>query len=471
MFINEDFLLDTNRARDLYHSIAAPLPIIDYHCHLSPKDIAEDRQFENLTRIWLAGDHYKWRAMRTAGVDERFITGAASDREKFEKWAETVPRTLRNPLYHWTHLELKRPFGIDDRLLGPETAGSIWDECNELLATPEFSTRGILRRMNVEVLCTTDDPLDDLRHHAMLAEESDFPVRVLPAFRPDKAMAVEDPEAFSKYVGLLGLAADVEIKSFADFLEALRRRHDYFHDMGCRLSDHGLESAYVEDYTDSEIQRAFAKAMAGKPLAPNVSLQFKSAMLFEFAVLDWEKGWTQQFHLGALRNVNARVTRTLGPDSGFDAIGDFEIVRPLAAFLNRLDFENKLATTILYNLNPRDNEALAALAGCFQDGSTAGKIQIGPAWWFLDQADGMTRQVEALSNLGLLGEFVGMTTDSRSFLSYPRHEYFRRLLCAILGREMRRGLLPDDPELVGGLVRDVCYSNAKRYFRFSETER
>jgi glucuronate isomerase len=469
-FINPEFLLETGQARELYFSFAEPLPIIDYHCHLSPKDIAEDRRFENLTQIWLAGDHYKWRAMRAAGVDERFITGAASDWEKFEKWAETVPRTLRNPLYHWTHLELARPFGITDRLLSPETAAAIWNDGNEMLASPGFTARGILRQMNVEVVCTTDDPLDDLRHHRMLMEAPDFPVRVVPAFRPDKAMAVEDTESFSKYVGLLSLAADVEIKGLADFLEALRRRHDDFHAMGCRLSDHGLETVLVEDYMEADVRKAFERAAAGKALAPQAVLQFKSAMLREFAAMDYEKGWTQQFHLGALRNVNARMMRTLGPDSGFDAIGDFELARPLAKFLGRLDAENGLARTILFNLYPQDGEVLAALAGCFQDGLVPGKIQYGPAWWFLDQLDGMARQIETLSTIGLLSQFVGMTTDSRSFLSYPRHEYFRRLLCNILGMDMKRGLLPDDLELAGGLVRDVCYFNAKRYFRFSEQD-
>ena len=469
MFIHPDFMLETEKAQSLYHSFAEPLPIIDYHCHLSPRDIAEDRRFDNLSRIWLAGDHYKWRAMRAAGVDERYITGATSDWEKFAKWAETVPKTLRNPLYHWAHLELNRPFGID-RPLGPETAAGIWEEANALLAGPGFSTRGILRQLNVEALCTTDDPADDLRYHRMLAESEDFPVRVYPAFRPDKAMAVEDPEAFPQYVTLLSLAADVEVKSFTDFLAALRDRHDYFHAMGCRLSDHGLETVPAEDYTDAEIQKAFVKALAGKPLAPHVVLQFKSAMLYEFALMDWEKGWVQQFHLGALRNVNTRMMRSLGPDSGFDAIGDFEVARPLARFLDRLDADNKLARTILYNLNPRDTEVLAALAGGFQDGAIPGKIQYGPAWWFLDQADGMTRQIEALSTMGLLSAFVGMTTDSRSFLSYPRHEYFRRLLCNILGGEMERGLLPDDEDLVGGVVRDVCYFNAGRYFRLREQE-
>jgi glucuronate isomerase len=468
MLIQPEFMLETPQARELYYSFAEPLPVIDYHGHLPAKDIADDRRFENLTQLWLAGDHYKWRVLRTAGVDEAFITGAASDREKFDKWAETVPKTLRNPLYHWTHLELARFFGISNRLLGPETAALVWEECAALLASPGFTARGLLRRMNVEVLCTTDDPLDDLRYHSVAASAADFPVRVFPAFRPDKALAVEDAESFSKYVGLLALAADVEIKAFVDFLAALRARHDYFHAMGCRLSDHGLETVPVDGYTDAEIQKTFSRALAGKPVAPEAARQFRSAMLYEFAVMDWEKGWTQQFHLGALRNANSRMMRTLGPDTGFDAIGDFEIVRPLALFLDRLDAEERLARTILYNLNPRDGEALAALAGCFQDGRIPGKVQYGPAWWFLDQADGMTKQLESLSNLGLLSQFVGMTTDSRSFLSFPRHEYFRRLLCGILGGDMKRGRLPGDLELVGGLVRDVCYFNARRYFRFPE---
>jgi glucuronate isomerase len=468
MLIHPDFMLETAQARELYYSYAEPLPVIDYHGHLPVKDIAEDRHFENLTRVWLAGDHYKWRVLRAAGVDEDFITGAASDREKFDKWAETVPKTLRNPLYHWAHLELARTFGISDRLLNPDTAPLIWEECNALLASPGYTARGLLRLMNVEVLCTTDDPLDDLRYHSVAASAADFPVRIFPAFRPDRALAVEDAEAFSKYVDLLALASDVEIKTFVDFLAALRARHDYFHAMGCRLSDHGLETVPAESYTDVEVRKTFARLRSGKPVGPEAALQFRSAMLYEFAVMDWEKGWTQQFHLGALRNVNSRMMRTLGPDSGFDAIGEFEIVRPLARFLDRLDAEERLARTVLYNLNPRDSEALAALVGCFQDGRVPGKVQYGPAWWFLDQADGMARQLEALSNLGLLSQFVGMTTDSRSFLSFPRHEYFRRLLCDTLGADMARGRLPGDLELVGAVVRDICYFNARRYFRFPE---
>ncbi len=465
-FIHSDFLLETKQARELYHRFAEQLPIIDYHCHLSPGDIAENRQFENLTQIWLAGDHYKWRAMRTCGVDERFITGNASDREKFEQWAAIVPKTLRNPLYHWTHLELNRIFGIKGKLLGPSTARSVWNECNRKLAKPAFSTQGILKQMNVEVVCTTDDPVDTLEYHEKLAAGGTSGTRVFPAFRADKALAVEDPAAFHRYVGQLEKAADVEIRAFGDFLGALRKRHDFFHAHGARLSDHGLESVFVEQYTEKEIEGAFEQLLRGKQLDLEGTLKFKSAMLHELAVMDCEKGWVQQFHLGALRNNNSRMARTLGPDTGYDSIGDFEMARPLARFLNRLDDENKLAKTILYNLNPRDNEVFASMIGNFQGGSVEAKLQHGPAWWFLDQTDGMTRQMEALSTMGLLSRFVGMVTDSRSFLSYPRHEYFRRLLCNILGHDMEKGLIPGDLALVGELVRDVCYYNARRYFRF-----
>lgn len=465
-FIHDDFLLESEQAKELYHSFADSLPIIDYHCHVSSKDIAENRQFSNLTQIWLAGDHYKWRAMRTCGVDERFITGNATDWEKFEKWAETVPRTLRNPLYHWTHLELKRPFGITDRLLNPSTARGIWEECNAKLATPAFSVRGIQKQMKVEVVCTTDDPVDSLEYHKAIAGDGRFDTRIYPAFRADKVMAVEDPRTFVRYVALLSKAADVDIQNLADFLNAIHRRHEYFHQHGSRLSDHGLETVYAEDYTEHEISAAFKKLMQGKTLESQEVLKFKSAILNELAILDWKKGWVQQFHLGALRNNNTRMMRTLGPDTGFDSIGDFEVGPPLAKFLNRLDTENKLAKTIIYNLNPRDNELVATMIGNFQDGSVAGKLQYGSAWWFLDQMDGMTRQIESLSNMGLLSQFIGMLTDSRSFLSYPRHEYFRRLLCNILGSEMKRGLIPGDMQLVGNMVKDICYFNAKKYFNF-----
>ena len=464
-FIHANFMLENKRAEYLYHTFAEPLPIIDYHCHLSPKDIAENRQFENLTQIWLTGDHYKWRAMRTCGVDERFITGDASDWEKFEKWAETVPKTFRNPLYHWTHLELKRPFGISDRLLGPTTAKSIWEACNRKLSTPQFTTQGILKQMNVEVVCTTDDPADSLEFHKRFAGQGNA-IRLLPALRPDKALAVEDANAFAKYVGVLSRAAKKNVTSYSGFLDALRSRYKYFAEQGCRLSDHGLETIYAEEYKEAEIKLIFKKLLGKKKLTPHEILKFKSATLFEIATMNFEMGWTQQFHLGALRNNNSRMMRTIGPDTGFDSIADFEIARPMAKFFDKLDSENKLAKTILYNLNPRDNELYATMIGNFQDGSVPGKLQYGAAWWFLDQQDGMTRQIDALSNMGLLSQFVGMITDSRSFLSYPRHEYFRRLLCNILGTDMERGLIPDDIDAVGTLVKDVCYGNAKRFFAF-----
>ncbi len=467
-YIDNDFLLSTNQAQELYHGYAERLPIIDYHCHLSPEDIARNRQFDNLTQIWLKGDHYKWRAMRACGVSERYITGEASDWEKFERWAETVPRTLRNPLYHWTHLELRRPFGIQDRRLNVSTAKSIWEECNAKLAQPDYSTRGILHQMNVEVVCTTDDPVDSLEHHVRMGSDPALKVHVIPAFRPDRAMAVEAPARFVSYVRSLARAADMEILHFHDFLAALRKRHDYFHQCGCRLSDHGLETMLTEQYTEEELRTAFDRLLQEKSLGQGEILKFKSAMLYEFAVMDWEKGWTQQFHLGALRNTNSRMMRTLGPDTGFDSIGDFEIARPLARFLDRLDNGNRLAKTIIYNINPRDNAVMASMIGNFQDGTVPGKIQYGPAWWFLDQMDGMKKQMEALSNMGLLSRFVGMVTDSRSFLSYPRHEYFRRLLCSLLGEDMKRGLVPGDMELVGNMVSDICYFNAKRYFGFTE---
>jgi glucuronate isomerase len=464
-FINENFLLENDRAQTLYHGYAKEMPILDYHCHLSPKEIAENRQFENLTQVWLYGDHYKWRAMRTCGIDERYITGKASDWQKFQKWAETVPMTLRNPIYHWTHLELKRPFGISDRVLNTSTAKSIWEECNQKLSTPEFSVQGIMKQMNVEVVCTTDDPVDSLEYHVQFAKKKTGTL-MLPALRPDKTLAVEDPEAFARYVKLLSRAANKEITSFGKFLDALRSRYDYFAKHGCRLSDHGLETMYAEAYTESEIKLIFKKLMNRKKLIPGEILKFKSAMLYEIGIMNWEKGWVQQFHIGALRNNNSRMMRTLGPDTGFDSIGDLEVARPMAKYFNRLDDENKLAKTILYNLNPRDNELYATMIGNFQDGSIAGKLQYGAAWWFLDQKDGMTRQLEALSNMGLLSQFVGMITDSRSFSSYPRHEYFRRLLCNILGTEMKKGLVPDDLELVGSMIKDICYFNAKRYFNF-----
>ena len=467
-FITENFLLQSNAAIELYHKYAKECAIIDYHCHLSPKEIADDHRFANLAQIWLYGDHYKWRAMRADGVDERFITGAASDWEKFQKWAEVVPHTLRNPLYHWTHLELKRPFGISDRLLNPETARGIWDECNEKLSRPEFSCRGIMKQMRVEVVCTTDDPTDSLEHHLKIKAERAFAIKVLPAFRPDKGMAVENPTAFNAWVDKLSAASDMDIVDFRSYIEAIRERHDFFHSAGCRLSDHGLETFYAEDYAASDIGTIFNKVRRGSQLDSDEIARFKSAMLYEFGLMDHARNWTQQFHVGALRSVNTRLLKVLGPDTGFDTMGDWPIAQPLAKFLDRLDRENKLPRTILYNNNPCDNEVLATMIGNFQDGSQPGKMQFGSSWWHLDQLDGMTRQIEALSNMGLLSRFVGMLTDSRSFLSYTRHEYFRRLLCNILGGEIERGLLPRDMKLIGGMVKDISYNNAAQYFGFSK---
>ncbi|WP_375418175.1 glucuronate isomerase [uncultured Hymenobacter sp.] len=464
-FLDADFLLRTATARTLYHEYAAALPILDYHCHLPPNEIAEDRQFENLTQIWLAGDHYKWRAMRANGVAEHYITGAASDWEKFEKWAETVPYTLRSPLYHWTHLELQRYFGITE-LLRPQSARHIWEQANEQLQTPAFSVRSLLRRLNVQVVCTTDDPADSLEHHQALAA-SDFLLRVLPTFRPDQALAVENVAAYHAYLRKLGAAAEVDIQTYEDLLLALRRRHDVFHALGCRLSDHGLERLYATDHTAGQVSRAFHQVRAGQALNPGERDVFKSGLLVELARLDHARGWTQQFHLGALRNTNTRLRQQVGADAGTDSIGDFSQGRHLAAFLDCLDRQNELAQTIIYNLNPADNELMASMVGNFQDGSAGpGKMQWGAAWWFLDQKDGMEKQLNALSNLGLLSRFVGMLTDSRSFLSYPRHEYFRRILCNLLGQDVENGELPADLPGLGQLVQNVCYYNAQRYFKF-----
>ena len=463
-FLDEEFILQTDTAGRLYHEYAEDMPIYDYHCHLPVDEIAADKTFENLTRIWLNGDHYKWRAMRTCGVAEELITGATGDREKFDAWAATVPKTLGNPLYHWTHLELKRYFGIGEKLLNADTAGEIYQRCSEMLQTEEFSTKNILRRMKVKVVCTTDDPIDDLRHHRQIRDDKHFSVLVLPTYRPDRAMAVESPEQFNAWVDRLEAAADVSIIDYPSFLEALQRRHDFFHAAGCRLSDHGLEQPYARDFTDAEIRRIFSTVREGKNLREAQILRFKSAILEDLATMDAEKGWTQQFHFGALRNTNTRAFQALGPDTGYDTIGDFEIARPLARFLDRLEQKEKLARTILYILNPRDNELIAAMIGNFQDGRTPGKIQFGSGWWFNDQKDGMEKQLHALSSMGLLSQFVGMLTDSRSFLSYPRHEYFRRVLCNLLGGEVEKGLLPNEIDLLGSMVKDICWYNAVNYF-------
>ena len=465
LFITDDFLLQTEAARSLYHQYARDLPIIDYHCHLPPEQVAEDHRFENLTQIWLEGDHYKWRLMRAAGVDEKYITGDASDWDKFEKWAQVVPQTLRNPMYHWVHLELKRPFGISDRLLGPETAREIWDECNEKLASPEFSARGIMKQMNVVLVCTTDDPTDSLEHHRAVAADGTFEIQMLPTFRPDKAMAVESPEAFNEWTDKLAAAADMEIAGFESFMLAIADRHAFFNDAGCRLSDHGLSSVCWAEYTDDEIRATFAKLRSGERIDDTEAVKFKSAMMFQFGVMGARAGWIQQIHYGALRNNSTRLFERLGTDCGGDSIGQGDSARGLSALLDSLDSLGALGRTIIYNMNPCDNEMLATMIGNFQGGEP-GKIQFGSGWWFLDQLDGMTRQIDALSNTGLLSRFVGMLTDSRSFLSYTRHEYFRRMLCNILGGEMKSGLLPDDLETIGSMVADISHHNAARYFRF-----
>jgi glucuronate isomerase len=465
-FLDENFVLQTETAQKLYHEHAAKMPIIDYHCHLIPSMVANDHQFKSLTEIWLGGDHYKWRAMRTNGVDEKYCTGKdTSDWEKFEKWAETVPYTMRNPLYHWTHLELKTGFGIK-KLLSPKTAREIYDECNEKLKLPEYSARGMMRRYKVEVVCTTDDPIDTLEHHIKTRNDG-FEVKMLPTWRPDKAMAVENAANFRAYIEQLGAVSAVSISTYDDVITALRKRHDFFAEQGCKLSDHGIEEFYAEDYTEAEIKAIFNKVYGGTELTHEEILKFKSAMLVEFAIMDWEKGWTQQFHYGAIRNNNTRLFNKLGPDTGFDSIGTFTTAKAMSKFLNRLDTDNKLAKTILYNLNPADNEVIATMIGNFQDGSVAGKMQFGSGWWFLDQKDGMEKQMNSLSVLGLLSRFVGMLTDSRSFLSYPRHEYFRRTLCNLLGNDVEQGLLPyDEIEFIGKMVEDISYYNAKNYFGF-----
>jgi len=462
-FLTDDFLLQTKTARILYHEHAKKMPIYDYHNHLPADKIATDHQYDNLTQIWLYGDHYKWRAMRANGIMERYITGDASDYEKFEKWAQTVPSTLCNPLYHWTHLELKNTFGIKRKHLSSDTAREIYNSCSEMLRTPQFSVRNIIRKMNIGLICTTEDPLDSLEEHKKIREDN-FEIKVYAAFRPDKALAVEDLPALNVFIDKLEEVCDTEINNFASYINAIRERHNFFHENGCRLSDYGLETTYTEDYTEEEIEKIFNKIRAGQELDKSEHYKFKSAMMFELPVMDAEAGWVMQLHLGALRNNNTRMLQILGPDTGFDSIGDFELAVPLAKFLDRLDSISKLPKTIIYNLNPRDNELIASMVGNFQDSSCPGKIQYGPAWWFLDQKDGIEKQIAALSNMGLLSRFVGMTTDSRSFLSFSRHEYFRRILCNILGNDVETGLLPKDMDLLGEMVEDICFNNAKKYF-------
>jgi glucuronate isomerase len=463
-FIHDNFILNTESAKRLYHFYAKDLPIIDYHCHLNPKEIAEDKQFDNLTDIWLKSDHYKWRAMRANGINETYITGNASDYEKFEKWAETVPYSLRNPLYHWTHLELNRPFGITT-LLNPSTAREIYDDVSAKLRTSAFSVRNIMRNWKVEVVCTTDDPIDSLEYHQQIKKDN-FEIKVLPTWRPDKVMMVDDPTSYNQYLDKLETVASQPINSYADLLLALNKRQQYFADHGCRLSDHGMERFYAEEYNEEDIANIFAKIRTGSRLSENEADKIKSALMVDFGRMNHAFGWVQQFHYGPLRNVNTRKVELIGEACGFDSMGDYNVAKDLGTFLNRLEKLDQLTKTIIYNINPKDNNMIATMIGNFQDGKIAGKIQFGSGWWFLDQKNGMEEQMNCLSNHGLLSRFIGMLTDSRSFLSYSRHEYFRRVLCNLLGNDMEKGLIPMDFDLVGKMVQDISYYNAKEYFKF-----
>lgn len=463
-FIDENFILETKSAEQLYHQYAKDLPIIDYHCHLNPKEIADDKQYQNMTDIWLRGDHYKWRAMRTNGVNEKYITGDASDYEKFERWAETIPYCLRNPLYHWAHMELSHPFGID-KLLSPGTAKEIYEDCSRKLQSKAFSARQIMRNWKVEVVCTTDDPIDSLEHHQSIKDDG-FEIKVLPTWRPDKAMAVENIKMYNEYLNQLEEVSNHKISTFPHLIEALKKRQYFFAEQGCKLSDHGIEKFYAAQYTEEDIKGIFIRIRQGEAPTDLEIIRFKSAMLVEFGIMNYEQGWVQQFHYGVIRNNNFPMYSKVGPDTGFDSIGDFNVAKSMSTYFNRLESLGCLTKTIIYNINPKDNDLIATMIGNFQDGITPGKIQFGSAWWFLDQKQGMEAQINSLSNMGLLSRFAGMLTDSRSVLSYARHDYFRRILCNMLGNDMEKGLIPDDMEWVGKMVQDICYNNAKDYFRF-----
>ncbi|MFT7198009.1 MAG: glucuronate isomerase [Marinoscillum sp.] len=463
-FLDKDFLLENDTAVKLYHDFAANMPIIDYHCHLSPKDIAEDRIFNNLTEAWLEGDHYKWRAMRANGVDESYITGNKPPKEKFLKWAETVPDTFRNPLFHWTHLELQRYFDITT-ILTPETAESIYKKASSKIKTKSYSCRALLQKMNVRMVGTTDDPADDLRYHKQLRDEQ-FSVKVLPTFRPDKLYAVEVPTAYLSYINKLSVLVNAPIERFEDLIAAAKMRVAYFHEVGGRISDHGLNQLYLDAYSVESASEIFEMLLKGEAINERQVEIFKMTMITELCKMYHAKGWVQQFHLGAIRNNNDRMMRTLGPDTGFDSIGDFSQISALSQFLNNLDASDQLTKTIVYNLNGADNEAFAAMMGNFNDGTIAGKMQFGSGWWFMDQKDGMEKQMNALSNMGLLSRFIGMLTDSRSFMSFPRHEYFRRILCNLIGKDVENGELPNDINWLGKHVQNISYHNAEAYFKF-----
>ncbi|MEO2062816.1 MAG: glucuronate isomerase [Christiangramia sp.] len=464
-FIKEDFLLESNFAAALYEKHAKNLPIIDFHCHLPVEDIAEDRQFQTITEIWINGDHYKWRAMRALGIAEEYITGNRSDAEKFQKWAETIPYTMRNPLYHWTHLELELYFGITD-LLNGRNAGKIFQQCNDLLATPAFSARNLLKKMKVEVVCTSDDPVDDLRFHEQLKNEH-FEVKILPTFRPDVLLNIDQP-GFLDYLQKLAKISGVEIKNFASLLRAIQQRVDFFHEMGCRLSDHGLDYAPSEEFTEAQLDEILQKSLENTAVSEEEAKCYRSALMYYLGKMYAEKNWVMQLHLGPIRNNSTRLKEKLGANAGVDSIGDFQQAKSLSGYLDKLDRENRLPKTILYNVNPADNEVMATMTGNFMGDTPKGKIQHGAAWWFLDQKNGIERQLDAISNMGLLSCFVGMLTDSRSLLSYPRHEYFRRVLCNLFGRDVVNSELPEDMEWIGKIVEDVCYYNAKEYFNFPD---
>ncbi|MFM2484767.1 glucuronate isomerase [Celerinatantimonas yamalensis] len=462
-FLTEDFLLDTEFARHLYHDYAKDQPIFDYHCHLPPEQIAQNYQFKNLYDIWLKGDHYKWRAMRSNGVAERLCTGDASDYEKFQAFAKTVPFTVGNPIFHWTHLELRRPFGITDRMLNPETAQSIWDDCNTMLTKPAFSARGILEQMNVKMVGTTDDPADSLEHHALIAKDSSFNVKILPSFRPDKSFKIDAPE-FASYLEQLGQSADVAIERFSDLTQALSNRLDYFAQLGCRVSDHALDTVPFGQASEAQLDQMITARRNGETLSTEQVDAFKTAVLLFLGREYHRRGWVQQYHIGALRNNNSLQLAQLGPDTGFDSIHDHEIAVNLSKLLDAQASTDELPKTILYCLNPRDNEVLGTMIGNFQGGGIPGKMQFGSGWWFNDQKDGMQRQMTQLAQLGLLSRFVGMLTDSRSFLSYTRHEYFRRILCQMIGHWVEAGEAPNDLKWLGSMVSDICFNNARDYF-------
>ncbi|MCF4101092.1 glucuronate isomerase [Gillisia sp. M10.2A] len=464
-FIDDNFLLETEYAQKLYHDYAKSLPIIDYHCHLSVEEIANDRKFSNLSELWIEGDHYKWRAMRTLGIQEKYITGTSTAKEKFEKWAATIPYTLRNPLYHWTHLELQRYFGITTTL-NESNAIKIYNQCNDLIATPAFSARNLLKKMNVEVVCTTDDPADDLNYHKQIADDN-FEVKILPTFRPDSLLGIEE-DNFNSYLKIISEKTSIEIDDFSSLLKAIESRIEYFHAHGCRLSDHGLDRAFSENFTPESLDIIFKKKLRNEKLDDIQIKVYKSGLLFHLGKLYASKNWTMQLHLGPLRDTNTRMLKKIGLNAGVDSIGDFEQAKPLAKFLDSLNSENSLPKTILYNLNPADNEVMATMAGNFMGNTQKGKVQHGAAWWFLDQKDGIEKHLNTISNMGLISCFVGMLTDSRSLLSMPRHEYFRRILCNLFGNDIQKKELPEDIEWIGKIIQDICYYNAKEYFNFPE---